>query len=1111
MIVRRSLVLLCTLVSPALPAAQLLKDINDVPQVDQVESARFLGGAPLAAGSMMLLDDAAHGQELWITDGTPAGTRLVRDIRPGPESSNIIRYTVVAGVAYFFADDGTNGIELWRSDGTTNGTHIVADIGAGATSFSTLPIYLEDPLPVLGNLMFFTASDASGEELWRSDGTAAGTYRITDITPIRPQYEDIRDLVVAGNRLYFLAIEAVTGQELWTSDGSPAGTHRVADIGPGLVFSNFAFLTPVGGNLYFMANDGVHGVELWRTTADGSEAQMVADLNTLPEADDPTHTRSSRPSALFAFGDSVIFEAATMSGTPQNPVTRHALYRYSPASNTFTELALAQSQAENMLPIVFQGGALMLIDGVRWLTDGTAAGTAPLEPSLDVEFQHGTLVNGSEAFFFARDSTVFNGTYDLWRTDGTLAGTRIYANLDELVVPYELVAFDGRLYFSHAVFSPGFRMDLWTTDGTPAGTHAAFDATVTASIRFVSGVTVNAGRLLFGAYDEDADTEPWVSDGTSAGTQRLADLHATTITRDSDILILGSIGAEAFLEADDGVHGRELWASNGTPAGTRMVREIRPGAEGASLSYLFEMNGFALFSADDGVHGSELWRTDGTANGTFLVKDVDPGAGHGVAGIGPPNVVKVGNYLYFSADDGVHGEELWRSDGTGAGTSIIADLTPGDTGFTFILPVSANSRFLVRTLDKSGAALWSSDGTAAGTVLLNTSLSIEETAGAAVFQNRVCFLADEAPGPHEIYCSNGTPGNLERISDFASQGVSPVGGLMVVNGRLLVDAVVPGGVAGGGLYASGGTIASFGKISDLHFLSDGIHLDASRFASFVPVVSQFGTGSDILVTDGTAAGTHSMLTINAPPRERIRGGFGLFNGALVIQAYEPSMGPVLWRIDGTSAGARFLADVDPGVEQAPQISANMLQLGPYFFFVAHRERIGTELWVLTANNPNAADDVGNVAYGTPAAINVLANDGVFSGSLSGASVEIVTAPASGTTSIDFASGAITYTPNAGFTGIDEFTYRVADGLGNFSNPAAVKLTIDAAVSNVAPAVVLTSTPPPPPPPTPNPPVTSPSGGGGGGGAFGIELLPLAFLALMGQRRRPRRVPRRVSP
>src|SRR4051794_37537409 len=119
---------------------------------------------------------------------------------------------------------------------------------------------------------------------------------------------------------------------------------------------------------------------------------------------------------------------------------------------------------------------------------------------------------------------------------------------------------------------------------------------------------------------------------------------------------LTAVNGALYFSADDGVHGRELWRSDGTAAGTRLVRDIRPGADPGATSWLTDVGGVLYFSADDGVHGRELWRSD-RATGTTMVRDINPGVARGA----PDQLTALNGTLYFGANDGVHGTELWRT------------------------------------------------------------------------------------------------------------------------------------------------------------------------------------------------------------------------------------------------------------------------------------------------------------------------------------------------------------------------------------------------------------------------------------------------------------------
>src|SRR5262249_20724644 len=128
-------------------------------------------------------------------------------------------------------------------------------------------------------------------------------------------------------------------------------------------------------------------------------------------------------------------------------------------------------------------------------------------------------------------------------------------------------------------------------------------------------------------------------------------------------------GVLVFAANADNLNTFKLWRSDGTAAGTMLVKDIQLGL----LDEVVDVPGGLLFAADDGTNGTELWATDGTTAGTTLVKDINPGAGSS----GPNAFHAVGTSIFFIANDGTHGQELWVTDGTPAGTTLVKDVNPG--------------------------------------------------------------------------------------------------------------------------------------------------------------------------------------------------------------------------------------------------------------------------------------------------------------------------------------------------------------------------------------------------------------------------------------------------
>jgi ELWxxDGT repeat protein len=245
---------------------------------------------PIAAfhdAIFFVADDGEHGYELWRSDGTTAGTQLVRDIGP---NSSINEHTLAAcsykapelvawrDRLYFAADDGEHGSELWASDGTTAGTQLVADSSDGRNG--------SYPMRLIGlpNALLFVAWDTThGYELWRSDGTRDGTTLVRDIAPdaasgqlrlwsvpgsvLCPVRAELADGIQAGDGLLFTARDGERGFELWTSDGTAAGTQLVSDLVPGAGSSTPDSLVGVGGQIMFRAADAQGNVSLWAVRA----------------------------------------------------------------------------------------------------------------------------------------------------------------------------------------------------------------------------------------------------------------------------------------------------------------------------------------------------------------------------------------------------------------------------------------------------------------------------------------------------------------------------------------------------------------------------------------------------------------------------------------------------------------------------------------------------------------------------------------------------------------------------------------------------------------------------------------------------------------------------
>ena len=267
----------------------MVKNIT-VPMATEIGLFRFtyLNGAIYFPAS-----DGTNGDELWKSNGTDLGTVMVKNINPGADSSNPWFLTNVGGTLYFRADDGINGRELWKSDGTEGGTMMVKDINPADGS---------GPLPLthIDGTLYFRADDGiNGIELWKSDGTKGGTVMVKDITPGAGSSGPMLLARINGT-LYFRADDGINGNELWKSDSTEGSTMMVKDITPGAGNSWPTNLINVDGTLYFQASNGANGVELWKSDGTKDGTMMVKDINPIGD---------SSPSDLFKMGGMIVFSA----------------------------------------------------------------------------------------------------------------------------------------------------------------------------------------------------------------------------------------------------------------------------------------------------------------------------------------------------------------------------------------------------------------------------------------------------------------------------------------------------------------------------------------------------------------------------------------------------------------------------------------------------------------------------------------------------------------------------------------------------------------------------------------------------------------------------------
>ena len=763
---------------------QLLKDVNAKPYLpNPTNSVVVVGNRLFFAGSAN-----GRGIELWVSDGTPTGTRVVKDIFAGSQSSNPSSLTNVNGTLFFLADDGVTGKELWKSDGTEAGTVRVKDICLGPGSSNVMQL-----TDVNGMLFFSAATTPTGNrELWKSDGTEAGTVRVKsvlagDFESAYPSFANV------NGTLFFMGNDGTSGWELWKSDGTEAGTVRVKDIFAGSGSSDPSCLTNVNGMLFFAAADSTGAYGLWKSDGTASGTVRVKEFYYgLPESLTNVNGTLFFTFTSYSYGANGK-ELWKSDGTAAGTVLVKDIYDGSTSSDPrLTDV---------------NGTLFFRAFGDLWKTDGTEAGTVrivsagsgngPRYPS-GLKNLNGTL------FFAATDST---GTYGLWKSDGTAAGTVRITTPDGPRNPKDLRNLNGTLIFAAGDNTAGY--GLWKSDGTAAGTVSLAPETYTADPASLTNVN---GTLFFTADDGITGNELWKSDGTDVGTVRVKDILPGI--GPSSPTNLTNVNGTLFFTAYEITGDRELWKSDGTEAGTVRVKDIILGSGASSPADLMNINGRLFFTAQDSTGDRELWKSDGTEAGTVRVTDIVLGTGSS----SPTNLTNVNGTLFFTAQDSTGDRELWKSDGTEAGTVRVKDIMPGSVSSSPAnLTVVDGELFFTAYDSTAGRELWKSDGTEVGTVRVKDIFVGAGSSNLTSLTNvngTLFFTAYDSTGGTELWNSDGTEADTVRVKDIVpGPASSSLSNLTGVNGTLFFT--VAYSMGGYGLWKSDGTEAGTICVKDI--------------------------------------------------------------------------------------------------------------------------------------------------------------------------------------------------------------------------------------------------------------------------------------------------------
>ena len=788
-----------------------------------------------------------------------------------------------------------------------------------------------------------------------------------------------------GNIFFFVANTADAGYEVWRTDGTDTGTFMLSDITPGeggyYLVKGFA----IGNNrLYFITSNPTYGEQLWET--DG--------------------TISGTKQLTYILDEQKIFNGQILY-TPQ--------------------FLLFQIESGPFLDL--------------WRHDFASDSTYLIKRLMyDLSDDSQFFIYDNMIFFDAADSLV--GT-ELFVTDGTESGTELFKDLSPGVYDSEIssfITFQDSMYF----LNDGVIMK---SDGTPSGTVSL----VIPEVNFISIDTIYEGKLILTGENYDTGNEIYISDGTENGTSLLKDIYSGSGGSNPRSFI--SFQSNLYFVANASGNVAELWKTDGTLQGTIMVKDINmtgSASIGTDPPGIYKTSSYLIFPANDGIHGSELWRSDGTETGTVMVKDIFPGQYSSI------QIKKrwdsKDSMVYFLADNDTLGAELWRTNGTTYGTSLVKDInaSPPDILVLNQKAIDGKLFFTCAIDDYYKSQFWITDGTETGSFFFKDFITGDTAIGGLdvmKYENKYYFLSYKEKyslGYLDMWQTDGSESETKRFLVLEPGCFGPIvqfapnmRKIEFYENKIYFEASTDSSFFDMKLWSSDGTLTNSSEVlcsdlndlvsftnfkgndSVLYFIGrkgitddiqlwsyndntnsaiqlsnlsnypeyyDYLYYDANRM--FI-VTDASNKGVEMLYSDGTPQNTHlmdiqpgsagsypsSLLLLNdtiyfiattlAEGREFFKtdltGSFVkkafeilpgpnssvfseavLFNGKIYFAARDSIHGIELWKSDGTASGTSILKEIYPG-KSGSDISAICVWNNELYFSAADSIH-GKELW-----------------------------------------------------------------------------------------------------------------------------------------------------------------------
>ncbi len=849
------------------------------------------------------------GGELFSTTGATAPT--------APLASQVSQFKVVAEDAVFFVQtNAANDTQsLWYSDGTATGTRFIEDLPSNSSFDLSNAVAIRtagEPLPpdtvaplfryahVNGDQLTLQFSDTSALDATNTAPASAfalgGTTATVGSVAINAATKTVTLTLSAAVK----STDSVTISYTDPSANNDQAAIQDAAGNDAASFSNrfVANQTPDNAAPVF-GSASVNGTTLSLTYTDAS----LLDATHLPQADAFTLGGTTTTVSSVAVDAATKIVTLTLSEAVKNTETVTVSYTDPTTGNDVAAIqdaygndaaSLVEQAVSNLTPVEPIKAPWTLVasaDDYLYSSDGTEAGTGTLSSMLN------------NAYFY---------------------GHHLFATPDKkaVVLQANIYSWTTQLH----------TQEIYRTDGTEAGTQQ-----LATNIYGVGPVTVG-NNLVFGDYG-DSNSNGLITDGTVAGTKVVADLPLGTVDEANQTM---------WAAISTAPYGTELFRIdlNAASPAYSMVKDINPGSSSGVDWYNSALlpNGKIVFRANDGTNGYEAWVSDGTEAGTFMLKSYYPGNSGDVydfKAYGDKVAFRATAYNWGENGDVPHaGTELAFTDGTTEGTTLL-DINPGSNSSNPNILGEANGLLYftgdVTTEGVTTKGIFSTNGTTftkLATIHSDAALLGWDT-------NKAFFKVSDAQNGSELWAADFGTNSFGLVKDILPGSGSGLAGdtqAFMVGGKLVFKAYtsatqqnlfVSDGTAAGTTQV-GTTLGAYHTLGDTLVFADGAQVRGLDLSAATPSTASLASGSalaklqydadqvfftldngDLYASQGTLATTVNLAS-------NISNFKVVEEDALYwVQSNQQSTtGYTLGYSDGTAAGTRVIEDAPAPIMQA---------------------------------------------------------------------------------------------------------------------------------------------------------------------------------------------------